>query len=124
MRLAALLLLSACSFGPSYFDCSPIEVDAVRASAERRGVLPVLQRMDFFCESRVDVERDCRNPKAEACTLWIGSTFARGRTFLSRDEPHEITALALHEVQHWALWDRPSACASHSPSCGWIEDSP
>ena len=81
----------------------------------------MLNRMDFFGESRVDVEVDCRNDHAEACTLWIGSALARGRAFISNDDPAEIDALLRHEIVHVSLWGQPNHCASHEASCGWVD---
>lgn len=66
-------------------------------------------------------EVDCRNPHAESCVTGIGSALARGRFFISTDEPGEVEALIRHELEHASLWDRPDACASHSADCGWVD---
>lgn len=114
-------MLPSCGWGASYFDLDGVDVAAIEVAAVDLGVGAVLDRGDFFGEPRADVGRDCRSEHAEACVLWIGSAFSRARFFISNDDPGEVTPLVIHELQHAALWDRPNACASHSPDCGWVD---
>jgi len=110
--------LLACAWGPWFDDaCGDVDEDAARALAVSRGVLGVFNRMDHFCEPRTDVVQDCRNPTAEACTLWLGSVIARGRSFYSSDATEGFMPLLEHEMSHWGGPVVDDACAAHPPTC-------
>lgn len=111
-----LLLLSSCSWGPFTEGCN-LDEDAVQALAVKRGVTEVWQRMDVICEPRADVELDCRNPTAEACTAWRGSAVARGRVYLSSEATEGLLPLLEHEMTHWDGPRFGDACEAHPPSC-------
>lgn len=115
--LVALLLLTSCEWGPAFFACGDVDEDAVHELAEDRDVLAVFNRMDFFCEPRADVGVDCRNASAEACTLRIGSAFARGRSFYADDATEGLMPLVEHEMTHWGPSDPRDPCAQHPPTC-------
>jgi hypothetical protein len=118
MRVAvALLLCASCGWGPEFFDCGDVDENTARALATDREVLAVFNRMDFFCESRDEVVRDCRNETAEACTLWLGSSLARGRSFYSNEATEGLLPLLEHEMTHWDGPRRGDTCEQHPPQC-------
>lgn len=117
IRITAFLLLTSCEWGPAFFDCGDVDEDAARELAESREVLAVFNRMDFFCEPRAEVEHDCRNDNAEACTLRLGSAVARGRSFYSDEATEGLMPLLEHEMTHWDGPRRGDACEAHPPEC-------
>ncbi len=120
--VAACVLLCSCEWGPAFLACGDVDEDAVWRLADARGVLAVYNRHDFICEPHDDVVIDCRNPTAEACTLWLGSAVARGRSFYDADANEGLMPLFEHELTHFGGPRFGDACEDHPPSCDGIPD--
>jgi hypothetical protein len=116
LRLLCIIqFATGCGYGMYLEGCqrdAAVEQRMV-AAADFLGVDEVLNRMDFFCKE--SLSGPCRRD-VDACTQRVGSSIARGRTFVKDDIP--LDNAVCHEGLHWALWAQ-DPCATHDAECGW-----
>lgn len=121
MTVAVLLLLTlvtGCDYGPRVYDCLPSQVTEARHAFNivveaYPSLAETVSHMDVLCRTRSDMQYD-----ADAYTLGIGSSAARGRMVVAEGVP--VGYAVLHEAMHWSLWYGPDrACSTHRPECGW-----
>lgn len=115
-----IVALSGCGYGLQAHDCNPdADLDATATYvANQYDIKDVVERMDLRCYDDVSGYLKCRRD-VDACTIELGSYLDRGLSYAGTwVMPSNVVC---HEAQHWALWGEDNACASHSPTCGWVE---
>jgi hypothetical protein len=125
MRLILpMLLLSSCQ--ARTFDCGVVDVEATRAQVVARwpDVAEVFDRMDIYCVDDTNTFQTCATAgyaRTESCTRGIGLGPHRGRMYADKNAAEGLTALVIHEAQHWHLMlvHDDDGCPTHDAACGW-----